>query len=100
MLLLAYTGFIRLVTDEKYYTLSLVFGHTFEMFSSTIPLLMLQCYNNKFLAKFDGLDFLSVFLSVLNFADLVMEISLIQLISQGDNYYLLNRSHIGYKIAR
>ena len=47
LLILSYTGFHRLMTKEKYFNISLVFGHIFEIFGWTVPLTMVQQFNNK-----------------------------------------------------
>jgi len=61
---------------------------------------MLQTYNNKFLSKFEGLDFLNMFLSILIFGGLVAEVTLTQLISEGNNvHFVVNKSNLGYHIV-
>ena len=97
-LMLGYTGFFRLVSEAKHYKFFITMSHTFEVFAQTIPLIMLQTYNNKNLQKWDGLDVLNFFLSLVNVLNVVGELSLIQLLSQGDSYFIWNRSYLGYKV--
>jgi hypothetical protein len=61
---------------------------------------MIQCFNNKFIKSFNFLDFLNVFLSLLNFIDLIAEISLLQLVSNGEEYFLLNKSDLGFELEQ
>lgn len=100
MLFLSYTGFIRLVTEDDQYEFAIVFGHIFEMFSQTLPLVMLQQFNNSFMGKWDaGLDTLNIFTSVLNFCGLVAEVTLVQLMSEGNTYYLVNKENLGFTLV-
>jgi hypothetical protein len=83
LLFISYTGFIRLMEDDKMIKLPMIIGHGFELFSQTIPLLMIQSLNNKFLNKYyKPLDTGNVKLSVLNILDLIIELALVHYITQ------------------
>jgi hypothetical protein len=78
LLFISYTGFIRLMDDDKMIKLPMIIGHGFELFSQTIPLIMIQFLNNKYQNKFEGpLDSMNLHLSILNLVDLVGELILV-----------------------
>lgn len=78
LLFISYTGFIRLMEDDKTIKLPMIIGHGFELFSQSIPLIMIQFLNNNFLQKFEKpLDSSNLNLSVLNFVDLIIELILV-----------------------
>ena len=61
---------------------------------------MLQQYNNNFLDKWDGsLDTLNLVMSSLNLVGLAIELTLMQLMSEGNSYYILNKESLGYTLA-
>jgi len=53
LLFISYTGFIRLMEDDKTIKLPMIIGHGFELFSQSIPLIMIQFLNNNFLNKYE-----------------------------------------------
>ena len=59
---------------------------------------MIQQFNNSFLDQFDALSILNILVSTFNFCGLIAEVALMQLVSNGGSYFLLNKTHIGYEI--
>lgn len=78
-----------------------MFNLTAELFSQTLPLILLQQMNNSFLEKWDGnLDTQNIVASALNVVDLVLEVTLMQLMSEGNAYHLLNKEHLGFTLVQ
>ena len=42
LILISYSGFIRFMEDDQMIKLPKVMGHAFELFTQTIPLIMIQ----------------------------------------------------------
>lgn len=92
MMMLSYTGFIRLLTPKKKFHIPIVMSHTFELVSHNIPLLMLQVYsNNNDAIYIKPLYTLNLALSIASAADLLIECLLEQLLSTDSDFLLLNR---------
>ena len=72
--LLCYVGFFRMVAQDGYYKLIIVFCHSMELMAHTIPFMLLQNYNNGFLAKYGKLELINMILSIVNIVLLGVEI--------------------------
>lgn len=96
---LCYSGFIRLMSAEPYFKLLIVFCHTFELMSHTLPFLLIQQFNNSFLAKFTTLEWLNLVTSLLNIFFVCIEIYHMQLMSDGGDFLIVNRSKLGYDVV-
>lgn len=81
LVILGYTGFIRLIPKWEGVKLAVVLSQVFEMFTHNVPLMIIQGQNNKFLKKYDTpLVWINILFSVLNGVDLFCELLLNQII--------------------
>ena len=92
MIVLSYTGFIRLLTPKKKFQIPILMSHTLELLAHSIPLLMLQVYSNSNDSIYiEPLYRLNATLSAACAADLLLECLLEQLLSTDSDFLVLSR---------
>mmetsp|Transcript_14514 Transcript_14514/g.24776 ORF Transcript_14514/g.24776 Transcript_14514/m.24776 type:complete len:107 (-) Transcript_14514:1516-1836(-) len=73
MLIISYSGFVRLKRVDVLTQIPAVFSRPFEFFSFTLPLVLLQVYNNEYKEEWARIDRLSLAISLLTLLDLLAD---------------------------
>ena len=98
MVPISYTGFLRMLAGHEMLQIPLMFSHTFEVTTSSLPLMAIQMFNNRNLDKFQyPLDYLNLIFTIFSLIDLLAQLFVGQLMKPESDYTLLSRRRIGLR---
>lgn len=98
VLTMCWTGFIRLASSYRFHGMHVSFGHSLEIVGYALPCLILQNFNNYYLNSFRTIDYLSNCMTALHMFLLWKDIYYSQMLSKGNDFFIVDRSKLGYEV--